>query len=94
MTTIATRGDDLELSEMHWTQQDDPTGPRIELLHISQWSAETVDLHHVRRDDLRAAAAELDRLYLETLDPIEGACDSTLSSCAPSMGRDVDRTMR
>lgn len=74
MATIATRGDDLELSEMHWSLPGDPTGPRVTYLHISRWSTRR-QLSSITfdGDDLRAAVAELDRMYLESLDQIEGA---------------------
>ena len=74
VTTIAARGDDLVLSEMNWTRRDDPTGPRLDSLVISRWSGGLQLIKIVfETDDLRAAIAELDRLYLDTLDPSDGA---------------------
>ncbi len=93
--TVATRGDDLELSELHWTVPGDPTGPRIDYLHVSQWSAgrETASISF-DVDDLRAAVAELDRLFLETLDPIEGAPIAVNARSMDAVGHgDLDRIM-
>ncbi|HUS43991.1 MAG TPA: AAA family ATPase [Ilumatobacteraceae bacterium] len=93
ITTIATRGEDFVLSELHWTDPRDASEPRADTLHLSQWSGgEQVANATFDVDDLRAAVAELDRLFLETLDPIEGAPMARLSSSFVSlMNRDVDQ---
>ena len=95
ITTLASRGDDLVLSEMYWTRPDDPTGPGSSTLHISGWSGEKqVATITFDPGDLRAAVVELDRMCLDTLDPIEGApIAGNFRFMDALMDGDLDRVM-
>ncbi len=94
--TVATRGDDLEASRsctgrcLATPLARESTTSTSPVVCGPQTASISFDV-----DDLRAAAAELDRRHLVTVDPIQGATDAlnrVLADAIPA--GDLDRIMR
>ncbi len=94
-TTVASRGHDFALVLEHWTRDDDPNGPAADILRLARFGdgllAEDISFDP---SDLGRAVAELDRMYMETLDGIESEVRAAVLRFEQALNDgDLDRMM-